>query len=809
MEKQAWPKVFFRYSGILLFACLLQLILLPLPLRAQEQGEADRYYQVQQFYKAAQLYSDLLEEDEDNYYASYQLAHCYRRLFRYAEARPLYRKVAEKAYRNYPLSLYYYAQSLKLNEEYSQAVEVYRRVLSNPRELIPERFLQEARKEQQGCFQALLETPANAGKDYSSLPGPLNTGFHEYAPLFRPGNATLFFTSSRPRERAILSNRSGDGFPDMYYCQPDSSSEQVRLMETVSSRESEAGGCFSPDGSHFYFTRCDQRSGYCRIYVSEFKNGKWAEEKALNKYINREGSNSKHPGLSVGGDTLFFVSDREGGRGGTDIWMSVAQNGQWQPATNLGPRVNSREDEVAPFILPKDGLLVFSSNGRVGYGGMDFYVIPLPDLTAAEPLPVLPPFNSSRDDAYLARGSTKLFWASNRKGDFDIFALPLTESASVYSLLTGISPSTASKRKAPAPMPGGVIPPPAEKAITLEMLHAMRTTGSSTMKNGSSRFVLSADVNDILLEKFRDRQAIEERQEQKEGPGEEGTIRLAGDLLLSFATRQLENGQQAELLGKLSMAATAEPAAEVLLYLLDENGQVVKISTTNEEGQFRFANLLAGQQYSIGTDNATDASGVEIADVRIVGYSEDVSTLRFENIYFDFNQTYLRAEAKVVLEDLADYYRQHPEIVIEINAFTDSTGNDQYNMELSRRRGNSAYDYLLSQGVDRSSLVINAKGVSTAISTSNSFVSQQMNRRVEFYITGKDVAFEPTVVTRIPRPDVNLQQLARISRVSRAEIMRLNGLSEAELQPYKPIRIYREAVERAPQLFYQMQLRSE
>jgi hypothetical protein len=80
---------------------------------------------------------------------------------------------------------------------------------------------------------------------------------------------------------------------------------------------------------------------------------------------------------------------------------------------------------------------------------------------------------------------------------------------------------------------------------------------------------------------------------------------------------------------------------------------------------------------------------------------------------------------------------------------------------------------------------------------------------VEFYITGKDVAFEPNVVTRIPRPDVNLQQLARISRVSRAEIMRLNGLSEAELQPYKPIRIYREAVERAPQLFYQMQLRSE
>ncbi|MFP4092290.1 MAG: OmpA family protein [Cyclobacteriaceae bacterium] len=781
-------------------------------LSAQELNRANAYFEAQQFFKASRLYELSLEEDSTNYYAAYQLAHCYRKLFRYAEAERWYRKVADEAYQNFPLSLFYYAKSLKLNQKYQQAIETYEEVLKNRLQLIPADYLSEAVKEQQGCYQALLELAGSSSvPEYTALPQPLNSSYHEYAPLLLEDDSSLFFTSSRTEKAAVLSNRSGDGFPNIYRAVRTEGEWQLSgTLPGVNTRESEASGCLSADGRQFFFTRCDQRSGYCRIFVSTLKKGTWSDPLALNENINAPGSNAKHPALSEGGDTLIFVSDREGGRGGTDLWMSLSSpDGDWLPAVNLGPRLNTAENEVAPYFCTEEALLIFSSNGRVGLGGMDFYALPLSDLQQKEPVALLPPFNSSRDDAYLAVGKQQLFWSSNRKGDFDIYTLN-REKESLLTLLTGESTIASVSTRRPIPFKQGVILPRAGENYQTTNLQSMRSARQFDMRNGSSRFVLSADVDDILLEQFRDRQAREGAQlfvsdELNEQLEEDFSERL----ILSFSTQQLREQQRAELVGQLNFVQSGEPARALMLFLLDESGQIIKISTTNDDGRFRFANLDARRKYSISTAEGSKAAEYRLSDVKVAGYTDDFSTLRYENIYFDFNQAYLRPEARMALAGLAAYYASHPDIVIEINAFTDSTGNDQYNLELSRRRGQSAFDYLLQQGVDRSSLVINAKGVSTAISTSNNFVSQQMNRRVEFYITGRRIDYEPEIVTRILRPDVTLEQLAASTGISEEEIRQLNGLSNNELQSFKPIRIHLKAFETAPQLFYQIQLRSE
>ncbi|MEK6479039.1 OmpA family protein [Catalinimonas sp. 4WD22] len=803
----------YYYLAVISCICFLALSAAP----AQSIAQADNYFDAQQYYKASQLYQKLVSKDSTHYQAAYQLAHCYRYLYKYQLAEKYYGTVVRNANRNFDLATYYYAQMLKYNQHYEEALFWYNQFLEN----FPEKsskYVTQAEREKEGCIQALL-AQSNDNLQLTRLPGEINTpDYQEFAPVIYQQDSVIAYSSTQIDTHEKISNRSGEGFSNQYLVKKDSQQWRDISRETnfnqLNTKWSDANGSFTADGMYYYFTRCSPASdGFCHIYVSVQKDGKWQSAEPLEAKINAPKSNTKHPSVSAGGDTLFFVSDRSGSLGGTDIWMCERVEGKWTTAVNLGRNINSEDDEISPFYSSKYNLLIFASDGRQGIGGMDQYMTEFRNGPESTTVALSAPFNSSKDDCYMVLGENTAYMASNREGSFDIYHIKKPNGQSFTKLLQGISSHQVARQQNKGEVFEDII---TDYSVLMsqqeENLTVMRSSGQDYLRNGSSRFVLSADVNDILLEQLRDEKALTEGSTYTPVSENSADTLSENNLLVSFSTFQISSDEMVEISGSVYYRNQVDtPVARLSLYLLDEEGNITKITTTNAQGEFRFVNLEASASYQIRYSETAEGEqqSYKMENLRVFGYGNDFVTLHFENIYFDFNQSYLRSEAKVALDQLAEYHSQYPESVIEINAFTDSTGNDVYNLQLSRERGQSAFNYLLEQGVDRSALVFNAKGVSTAIESSNSFISQQLNRRVEFYVMGKNLEFEQEVVTRMLRPKITLYTLANETGMSLEDIKQLNGLSGNELQAYKPIRLYRWAYEQAQGLFYQMQLRSE
>jgi outer membrane protein OmpA-like peptidoglycan-associated protein/tetratricopeptide (TPR) repeat protein len=805
-NKTSGRRCFTKGSLLLLLYCLLVNASF-----GQATYRADDYFEAEQYYQASLLYEEILENDSTNYQAAFRVAHAYRKLFNYRQAARWYAYVARNASANFPLSVYHYASMLKSLQRYEDAIQWYDRFLDLKINASSASYLELARQEKQGCLQALIANDAAQEiLPIRRLPEPVNTEFHEFAPVIYQNDSVLAFTSSRLSSDQLISNRSGESFPDQWLMQSRGDSweniSKSQKFDQLNSEGADASGSFTADGKSYYFTHCSENGGNCRIYVSLLKNNKWQKPKALPAEINEPKSNSKHPHISAGGDTLFFVSDRKGGYGKHDIWMSVMSSQGWQQAVNLGGTINTSMEEISPFYVGSEGLLIFASDGHPGMGGMDLYLSALEDSQRQIPTGLVAPFNSSADDCYFVFGDKSGYFCSNREGNFDIYSFGKQPGQSLRMLTQGIQAQPVSQQ----PQMYGtafqdiIVDYTSIVERRCDYLTVMRSSQQDFLSNGSSRFVLSADVNDILLEQLRDEQALIRGSDITETNPILDTLSRE-NVLTTFTTYQIYE-DKVEIKGRVEQEG-GEPVAALRLSLLDQDGNVIKITTTNQSGEFRFIDLRSAASYDIIHDVGEE--GPYRVAYEILGYGDEVRTVQFENIYFDFNQSYLRNEARVALDELRAYYREHPEAVIEINAFTDSTGNDIYNLQLSRDRGLAAFDYLLEAGVDRSSLVINARGASTAISSTNNFVSQQLNRRVEIYISGREVDYQQEVVTRMLRPQVTLYTLANNTGMSIEDIKRLNGISGNEIQAYKPVRLYDWAAARAPALFYQMQVRSE
>ena len=176
------------------------------------------------------------------------------------------------------------------------------------------------------------------------------------------------------------------------------------LFPKTSTRPATKGTCtVTADGRTLIFTACEDRSGLgsCDLYIAQRTGDRWSRPKNLGRNINSRAWESQ-PSLSADGRTLYFVSDRKGGAGRRDIYVTHRQDdGTWSPAQNVGATINTPRDEVSPFIHVNGQTLYFASNGRPGFGGFDLYVSEQQQQQWSEPQNLGYPINTYQDQASL------------------------------------------------------------------------------------------------------------------------------------------------------------------------------------------------------------------------------------------------------------------------------------------------------------------------------------------------------------------------------------------------------------------------
>ncbi|HET8859023.1 OmpA family protein [Marivirga sp.] len=269
-----------------------------------------------------------------------------------------------------------------------------------------------------------------------SMGKQINSNMEDYAPALTLDNKTLIFTSKRSISGNLLSNESNE---DLYISvQEEGMWQEAVQLRGVNSQYNEGSSTLNAEGNQIIFARCGSPNGFgnCDLYETHLQeDSTWSKARNFGTNINSKAWDS-HPSLSVTGDTLFFASDRIGGFGLSDIYFSVKGNdGEWTTAKNLGPIINTRGNEVSPFIHPKHKILYFSSNGHLlNFGGFDIYKTRALDFLWREPQNIGPLINTESDEYYFTIDSESedLFYAGNssmRSSNLDLFSFPLPMEA--------------------------------------------------------------------------------------------------------------------------------------------------------------------------------------------------------------------------------------------------------------------------------------------------------------------------------------------------------------------------------------------
>ncbi|MBK8141763.1 MAG: OmpA family protein [Chitinophagaceae bacterium] len=340
--------------------------------------------------------------------AMYNLAECYRLLNYPSKAEPQYKEVMVANKKQFPLAQYHYASQLRALGKYAEAEQNFKTFLA----AYPanDEYKKNAERELKNLQFIQAELVKKDLKYYTinKAGGEVNAKGASYAPAWLNSN-TLLFTSTRPQDTTaktmVYTNR-------IYQAVYDAGTLASISLATIPQEKGMQQGVVTvtPDGNTMYLTKWgisgDKKSA--AIYSSSKTNDGWSEPVKLGESINANGANTQQPFVTADGKYLLFSSNRTGGQGGYDIWYAPLENGTAGTPVNMGAAINTSYDEQAPAYHEASASLIFSSNGRVGMGGYDFFRSKGNIGNWTEPVNMGYPVNSVKDDIYMvSRGSAK------------------------------------------------------------------------------------------------------------------------------------------------------------------------------------------------------------------------------------------------------------------------------------------------------------------------------------------------------------------------------------------------------------------
>lgn len=315
-----------------------------------------------------------------------------------------------------------YAYSLKQSNQYEEAMLVFAALLESSDSQNP-RLEAKINREIMGCQFALDQLEGYDVKPYgidiAQLDYSINSEKSEFAP-YHVSDTKLYYSTLEDGNAKIKSSAWIDG-------------------EWASGVETKGFGAFknkhfcnavvSGDDAEMFFTICDEDqvwgglSSRCDIYLSTKKGKAWGQPKKLNSNINYDGATNTQPFVITldSKQHLYFASNRPGGQGGMDLWVATRslddKRTDFDEPINLGPNINTSENEITPFLDEVDGALFFSSDGHLTMGGFDVFKAFGEGFSWSPAENVGLPINSGADEKYYATAgsSTEGYFVSNRE----------------------------------------------------------------------------------------------------------------------------------------------------------------------------------------------------------------------------------------------------------------------------------------------------------------------------------------------------------------------------------------------------------
>lgn len=427
---------------LILIACILLSGFLP----AQSVRKAQKQMEKYNYSKAVVMLKKAAANDKTRSEAVPLLAECYRQQRDIFNAKAWYAQ-AVRLQNAKPETFLYYAKALQATGDYTKARQMYVKYAElNPSDSMGKVFPKH-------CDSLLgpwkLLKPGFEVKTVNNI----NTPQSDFGPAFYFGDLVFVTDHNTSNGESNECGWTGRGYLNIMKASPSAPGEFWGDMDSPSYYNPkfnqvfhDGPATFSAEGNEIYFTRSflsgakregKYKTGLLKIFYSSKTNGSWGEVKPF--YLNSDAYSVGHPALSPDGKTLYFTSDMPGGIGGTDIWMCNREGEEWGPAINLGPVVNTVENEMFPTIR-ENGDLYFASEGHPGYGALDIFKTSYTNGIWSNPENLHPPINGSFDDfsfAFVPEENIG-FFSSNRPGGLgsdDIYAFRVLEKAPITPLV--------------------------------------------------------------------------------------------------------------------------------------------------------------------------------------------------------------------------------------------------------------------------------------------------------------------------------------------------------------------------------------
>ena len=277
--------------------------------------------------------------------------------------------------------------------------------------------------------------PVNLGPE-------INTAGDEYWPTLSADEQTLIITRQIKGD-AIYGGMQEDFF--ISYKDTKGWSKMKNIGAPINTADNEGAQSISADGRFMVFTACNKKDavGRCDLYYSKKAGDKWSYPENMKPPVNTRYKETQ-PSLSADGRTLYFASDRPGGKGQLDLWKTFLDDqGNWSQPTNMGDTINTRYHEMSPYIHQDNQTFYFASDGHLGLGGFDLF-ISRQDSTGkwGNPENLGYPINTNKDEIGLIVNAlgNKAYFSSDR----DPF---MRKDIYVFDLYNSIQPMEVSYMK--------------------------------------------------------------------------------------------------------------------------------------------------------------------------------------------------------------------------------------------------------------------------------------------------------------------------------------------------------------------------